>query len=111
MRLNGGINLFFHVSCSAWREGRAAMCAGRVAACEVFWGLGFRKIPSGAAVVVQAPKTCQYYFSKFIKMFSCVVGAESASKQILNFVRLTPSTLAMSLLSTSKMPGERGQAQ
>src|SRR3954454_22018010 len=102
MRLNGGINLFFHGSCSAWREGRAAMCAGRVAACEVFWGLGFRKIPSGAAVVVQAAKTCQYYFSKFIKNVFCCG---------LNFVRLTPSTLAMSLLSTSKMPGERGQAQ
>jgi len=60
------------------------MYARRVAASEVFWGLGFRRIPSGAAVVVEAPKTCQYYFSKFIKMFCCGGEAECASKQILN---------------------------
>ena len=28
---------------------------------------GFRKVPSGAAVLVETPKTCQYYFFKFIK--------------------------------------------
>ena len=61
------------------------MCAGRVAACEVFWGLGFRKIPSGAAVVVKAATKCQYYFFKFLKnVLCCDCGAEHASKQILH---------------------------
>src|SRR5437764_7656643 len=86
------------------------MCARRVAASEMFWGLGFRRIPSGAAVVVEVPKTCQYYFFKFIKNVLCCGGeAECASKQILN-CGLTSSIVGTSLLATSKMPGKRGRS-
>ena len=87
------------------------MCAGRVAACEVFWGLGFRKIPSGAAVVVKAATKCQYYFFKFLKnVLCCDCGAEHASKQILHSLQaLQHEHSSRLLLAASKMAEGAGR--
>jgi len=86
----------------------AAMCAGRVAASGVFWGLGFRKIPSGAAVLVEPSKMCQHYFFKFIKNVWRCGGADLASKPIPQSVRsYTPSTVAASLLAAKKLGAKR----
>src|SRR6188768_2676898 len=84
------------------------MWAGRVAACEVFWGLGFRKVPSGAAVLVEPSKMCQHYFFKFIKNVWRCGGADLASKPIPQSVRsYTPSTVAASLLAAKKLGAKR----
>jgi hypothetical protein len=70
----------------------------------VFWGLGFRKIPSGAAVLVEPLKMCQHYFFKFIKNVWRCGGADLASEPIPQPVRLyTPSTAAASLLAVKKL--------
>jgi hypothetical protein len=35
---------------------------------DLFWG-GFRRIPSGAPVLLEKPTMRQYYFLKFIKIY------------------------------------------
>ena len=55
--------------------------------CDLFWVV-FRMVLGGVAVLVEAPKTCQYYFFKFIKNVGvCGGGMDAASKQILQSVR------------------------